>query len=745
MPDIAAGLQRLLAAAPGVPGTPPGGFAAPVVSVSARRGVIRVLRWPLARLKARAAQELHERGVEIIRQHPELFGGPAVEQLETMDAGGDPQGGLSIIVQQRHGPRRVPVRGGAARFHADDRGVIDLLENRLFIDLAEVPGEPRLSETDAVEAARAALAAARLPIATAPAAARESELLVVSHQEHAHLAWRVWLREVAARSDRVFVADIDAANGRVLDWYDATQEGAPAQGTGRGRYAGAQLRLQTWREGPQRFELRDVTRTPLVIITHVEGERPGISTTTDNSWTAPERHVEADAHHFAGLVVDYFRARGERHRKLGHAGKINLHVHAPFAIGGGQWDPAARIVRLSDGDDQKGWGPCSSLDWVAHELVHSYTQATCDLTYRGETGALNEAISDTFAALIRDAIGGPVGKGSWGRFKESWRGRKPPVPYRNMADPHNGETWSPIPQEAADAMARGCGPRHLAEMYRETTEDWDHGGVHVNSAIINHLFYLLAKGGTNGRSKLPVEAVGNKVLEDLLFRCMERHLPADPDCDFRNFRRHMVAACLELFPRNLLMLERLKHAFRAVGIGPELIVRDSPNDKGLKPVPPKSVLMSPDVINRQQAVARPSDELGDAARHNLSQDIHAGRDNFVYVRVRNTGSGIGDASVGVSLAPLAQVESPTAWRTIPGDGSSGKLELAIGENELRVVGPFVLKANRVPASGNYCLIAMVSSAFDPVPPYHDTQAADDYLAYLRNTNNVAGRKVKVTA
>lgn len=743
--DIAGGLQRLQAAGRTARALRTAALPVPIVSVSANRGVVRGLRWPMMRLKGLAADELRDMGVDFIRRHPELFGEPALDRVATVSAGDDAHGGLSIVVQQYHGTRRARVRGGAARFHADREGTVDALENRLFLDLAEVPPEPRVTERDALAIARAALARESPPIRSLESMAREAELLVVSYQERAYLAWQIWLREDRPYDDRVFVVHVDAANGTILDWYDDTQEGVPAQGTGRGHYTDRVLQLHTWREAPDRFELRDVTRDPVVIVTSVEeGGGARVSTSADNDWTAAVRRAEADAHYFAGIVVDYFRARGGRHRKLGQAGKIHIHVHAPVTSVGGKWDTAARVVRLSDGDGET-WGPCSSLDWVAHELVHSYTQATCDLTYRGESGAISEAISDTFTAFIRDDVARSGAADNWGRFKESWRGRNPRAPYRNMVDPHNGGIWSSSPQKALQAMQRGCGPHHVDEMFRggADADRLDHGGVHINSSILNHMFHLLAKGGTHKTSRIKVEPIGNQMLEDLLFRCMEYNLPVDPNCDFRGFRRHMVDACLVLFPGNLVILERLKFAFRAVGIGPDLIIRDNPRDEGSKPVPAAGAQKSPDVINRRAAVDRPSTALGDERRDDLSEDIRAAADNYVYVRVRNRGIGISDASISVFLAAAAEAENPAAWQPVPGEGTSGIVTLAIKQDEFRVVGPFVLAADRTPPAGDYCLIAVVSSAFDPVPPYQQTLAASDYLAYLRNTNNVAARKLKV--
>jgi bacillolysin len=42
----------------------------------------------------------------------------------------------------------------------------------------------------------------------------------------------------------------------------------------------------------------------------------------------------------------------------------------------------------------------------AHELTHGVTSSTSNLVYRGQSGALNEAMSDIFAALVEMENGG---------------------------------------------------------------------------------------------------------------------------------------------------------------------------------------------------------------------------------------------------------------------------------------------------------------------------------------------------
>ena len=63
-----------------------------------------------------------------------------------------------------------------------------------------------------------------------------------------------------------------------------------------------------------------------------------------------------------------------------------------------------------------GDGYASSLDITAHELTHAITEQTSGLEYQCQSGALNESMSDIFAANVdhddweigEDLPGGPI-------------------------------------------------------------------------------------------------------------------------------------------------------------------------------------------------------------------------------------------------------------------------------------------------------------------------------------------------
>ena len=74
-----------------------------------------------------------------------------------------------------------------------------------------------------------------------------------------------------------------------------------------------------------------------------------------------------------------------------------LHLHGHW------WWPAP--VHASDGMRLPG-----SLDVVGHEMTHGVTSNTANLIYSGESGGLNEAVSDIFGTMVEFYANNP---GPW--------------------------------------------------------------------------------------------------------------------------------------------------------------------------------------------------------------------------------------------------------------------------------------------------------------------------------------------
>ena len=123
-----------------------------------------------------------------------------------------------------------------------------------------------------------------------------------------------------------------------------------------------------------------------------------------------------------------------------------------------------------------------AVDIMGHELTHGVTEKDAGLVYFGESGALNEHISDVFGALVKQrALNQTAAEADWligaGLFTESVNG----VALRSME----------APGTAFDDPVLGKDPQP-SHMRRYVRTNQDNGGVHINSGIPNKAFHLAA-------------------------------------------------------------------------------------------------------------------------------------------------------------------------------------------------------------------------------------------------------------
>lgn len=125
-----------------------------------------------------------------------------------------------------------------------------------------------------------------------------------------------------------------------------------------------------------------------------------------------------------------------------------------------------------------------AVDVMGHELTHGVTQYTASLTYENQSGALNESVSDVFGSMVKQYHASPrqtADQADWligaGLLAPGVNG----VALRSMK----------APGTAFDDPVLGKDPQPATMDGYVTTSD-DHGGVHTNSGIPNHAFYLAA-------------------------------------------------------------------------------------------------------------------------------------------------------------------------------------------------------------------------------------------------------------
>ena len=132
----------------------------------------------------------------------------------------------------------------------------------------------------------------------------------------------------------------------------------------------------------------------------------------------------------------------------------------------------------------------AGLDVVSHELAHGVTDHTSGLIYQNESGALNEAFSDVIGVSVE--------------FFMAESGRHRP----EQADYLVGEdVRKPFGFRSLVDPLRYGDPDHYSIRFLGSS---DNGGVHTNSLIAGHAFYLAIEGGINRTSGLSVRGVGSQ-------------------------------------------------------------------------------------------------------------------------------------------------------------------------------------------------------------------------------------------
>jgi Zn-dependent metalloprotease len=155
-------------------------------------------------------------------------------------------------------------------------------------------------------------------------------------------------------------------------------------------------------------------------------------------------------------------------------------VHYGHQYDNAFWDGHQMV--FGDGDGQVFGRFTASLSVIGHELSHGVTQFTAALAYEGQSGAINESLSDVFGALVEQhSRRQSAAEASWligeGLFTAQVEGSA----LRSMKAP--GTAYDD------DVLGKDPQPATMAD-YVDTTDD--NGGVHLNSGIPNHAFYLVA-------------------------------------------------------------------------------------------------------------------------------------------------------------------------------------------------------------------------------------------------------------
>jgi bacillolysin len=286
---------------------------------------------------------------------------------------------------------------------------------------------------------------------------------------------------------------VNANTGEILKAYDGLTTGIgigvlgdTKDMAGLTTYVSGVYQLKTTNGRQTTYDARNRSRLPGTL-----------ATDADDNWilagrTSPGQPAMVDAHFYANVTDNYYlNIHGFNWITYYSQGMVSS-AHLSSNYVNAYWNGTQ--MAYGDGDGVSFLELSGDLDVVAHELTHGVTEATSDLIYADESGALNEGFSDIMAAAVEFYNG----TGNWTVGEDITVGDNG---IRNMADPN----------EDGD-------PSHYADLY---TGSDDNGGVHTNNGVANHWFYLLTEGGQNANplraSGTDVIGIGITAAEDIAF------------------------------------------------------------------------------------------------------------------------------------------------------------------------------------------------------------------------------------
>ncbi len=325
----------------------------------------------------------------------------------------------------------------------------------------------------------------------------------------------------------------------------------PATGTGADLF-GVTRSFGIWESSPTSFYMEDASKqmfdpaasnmpsdpSGAIVTLDAKNTSPAnqnfsytIVTSTAKSFNNPRA---VSAHWNSIKSYDYFEQKHGRLSIDGVRGNILAFVNVADDDGSAMENAFWNGAAMWYGNGGSTFRPLArGLDVGGHEMSHGVIEKTANLEYQNESGALNESFADVFGAMIDND--------DWQIGEDVMQpGASLSGALRSLSDPHNG-----YPTNGAFWQ-----PKHVNEQYKGSQ---DNGGVHINSGIPNHAFYLFASNAAVGKDR--AEKVYYKALRDYLVKSSK----------FVDCRIAVIQAAQDLYGSTVA--NAAAAAFTAVGIG----------------------------------------------------------------------------------------------------------------------------------------------------------------------------------
>lgn len=250
------------------------------------------------------------------------------------------------------------------------------------------------------------------------------------------------------------------------------------------------------------------------------------------------------AYDAAGYTWDFYYSLFGRNSIDSKGMKIIQTVHYGVKYDNAFWDGEQMIY--GDGDGKIFGSFTTDIDIIGHELTHGVVQYECNLAYKDQSGALNESLADVFGTMIKQkTLNQTVKQADWLIGENCLLGKK--YALRSLKAP--GTAYVNHPDLGTDPQP--------ATMSGYVNDPSDNGGVHTNSGIPNHAFYVAASA-IGGYSWEKTGRIWYAALTDTKL--------VKANAGFADFKNATITHARKLFPGDSSVSKAVSDAWVTVGV-----------------------------------------------------------------------------------------------------------------------------------------------------------------------------------
>lgn len=277
----------------------------------------------------------------------------------------------------------------------------------------------------------------------------------------------------------------------------------------------------------------------------------------DNNWTAAEYNNfnkdngALDAHWGAEMTYDFWNNVFNRNSYDNNGAIIKSYVHYNNNFNNAFWNGVA----MTYGDGSGSTDILTSIDVCGHEIGHAICTYTAGLVYQNQSGAMNEGFSDIWGACIEQ----------YGRTG-SLSGLLPAAVWLI------GEDLGNTLRSMSNPNSKGDPDTYQGTYWYSGTAD--NGGVHTNSGVLNHWFYILTvgKSGTNN-APIPdtysVTGIGMTKAAEIAYIAERDYLT--PNATYADARTATIEAASSIYCANSPEVIAVTNAWYAVNVGEQYV------------------------------------------------------------------------------------------------------------------------------------------------------------------------------